>query len=133
MLRIFCQLVISISVICKSLKFLVLPHFRPTYLIKYTPTQKMYEVGLSQSLYKSKSKSNPIVITSLVFDILFVMKIRQFFCENTKTGMLLHKQVDELNFTLLPKSFQLLYFLIQFPPFNSFRTFMYCDIWPYVL
>ena len=52
MLRIFCQLVISISVICKSLQFLVLPllhaHFRPTYLIKYTPTQKMYEVGLSK-------------------------------------------------------------------------------------
>ena len=28
--------------------------------------------------------------------------------------------------------FQLSYFLIQFPPLNSFRTVMYCDFWPYV-
>ena len=25
------------------------------------------------------------------------------------------------------------YNLIQFPPLNSFRTFIYCDLWPYVL
>ena len=23
--------------------------------------------------------------------------------------------------------------LEYFPPFNKFRTFMYCDLWPYVL